>query len=105
MKKITLPAERYNAAKRNLSRFYEYDKLEEINEDESAILETSLNIDKLRNTYINHIDSQNLNEPIIDTLCLVSYALHKDNIGQATKISDNMRNPDHGRPVNPLKIS
>ena len=91
MRKITIPADRYNVAIRNLSRFFEYDKLPEISEDESTLLETSFNIDKLLNAYNSHIDSKNLNEPIIDTLCLVSYGLRKDNLGQSGRISDNIK--------------
>lgn len=91
MKKITLPADRYNTATRNLLRFFEYDKLAEINADDSAMLETSFNINKLHSAYNNYIDSQMLSEPIIDTLCIVSYALIKDNLGKSTKISDNMK--------------
>mgnify|MGYP003310103847 FL=1 len=90
MRKITLSADKYNAAIRNLSRFFEYDKLPEINEDDNAILETSFNINKLCDAYNSYIDSQNLNESIINTLCLVSYALRKDNLGLPTKISDNI---------------
>lgn len=91
MGKITLSADRYNAAIRNLSRFFEYDKLTEISEDDSAILETSFNINKLHNAYNSYIDSQHLNESIINSLCLVSYALRKDNLGLPTKISDNIK--------------
>ena len=91
MRKITLSADKYNAAIRNLSRFFEYDKLPEINEDDNAILETSFNINKLCDAYNSYIDSQNLNESIINTLCLVSYALRKDNLGLPTKISDNIK--------------
>ena len=65
MGKITLSADRYNAAIRNLSRFFEYDKLTEISEGDSAILETSFNINKLHNAYNSYIDSQHLNESII----------------------------------------
>lgn len=90
MKKITLTAERYNTAIMYLSRFFEYDRLTPICNNEIVILETSMDITKLHKVYNTYIDNTGSTERVIDTLILVSHVLRKDNLGKSPKLRDTM---------------
>ena len=90
MKKITLTAERYNTAIIHLSRFFEYDRLTPICNNEIVILETSMDITKLHKVYNTYIDNTGSTESAIDTLILVSHVLHKYNMGKSPKLRDTM---------------
>ena len=90
MKRITLTAERYNTAIMYLSRFFEYDRLTPICNNEIVILETSMDITKLHKVYNTYIDNTGSTESAIDTLILVSHVLHKDNLGKSPKLKDTM---------------
>lgn len=90
MGRITLAADRFNLALENLKKHYNYDYGSQIETENRAIIETNINVQRLRQGLRNCLGTCDNEDLIIDTFCVVAYYLRKDSLGLSTNIFNNL---------------